>query len=147
MKQIHAAAGKRVPVIRRAFSSIPMDYRFSARAAIPGETLGGTVEIRKSRWILPGSPANLPLQPSNIVSAGFWNTFVSVDVIPEVDAIVGFQLNRLPERVLGLFVSPKACPCLSSSSAESRAQRGGCTCAHTPMSPVSYRQSLSTQSS
>jgi len=72
-----------------------MDYRFSARAAIPGETLGGTVEIRKSRWILPGSPANLPLQPSNIVSAGFWNTFVSIDVIPEVDAIVIVEDRRI----------------------------------------------------
>lgn len=93
MNQIHASAGQRVAVIRRAFSSVPMDYRFSARAAIPGETLGGTVEIRKSRWILPGSPANLPLQPSNIVSAGFWNTFVSIDVIPEVDAVVTVE-NR-----------------------------------------------------
>jgi hypothetical protein len=88
MNQIHASAGQRVAVIRRAFSSVPMDYRFSARAAIPGETPGGTDEIRKSRWILPGSPANPPLQPSNIVSAAFWNTFVSVDIVPEVDAIV-----------------------------------------------------------
>ena len=88
MKQIHAAAGQRVPVIRRAFSSMPIDYRFSARAAVTSESLGGMVEIRKSRWILPGAPVKLPLQASNMVSAGFWNTFVSVDVVPEVDAIV-----------------------------------------------------------
>jgi len=88
MTEIKAAAGSRVAVVRRAFSSVPMDYAFSARAATPGQTVSGTVEIRKSSWIIPGSPATLPLQENNIVSAGLWNTFMSVDVIPDVDVVI-----------------------------------------------------------
>lgn len=108
MKQIHAAAGQRVAVIRRAFSSMPVDYQFSARAVIPGETLGGIVEIRKSRWIFPGAPVKLPLQASNVVSAGLWNTFVSVDVIPEVNAVITTEGRRMrnlrPILLLALLV-------------------------------------------
>jgi hypothetical protein len=91
MKEIKAAAGERVRVIRRAFSSVPMDYRFEARAARPGQALAGTVEVRKSRWIIPGSIVALPLQASNLVQAGFWDTFVSVDVVPAVDAVITIE--------------------------------------------------------
>ncbi len=88
MAEIKAKAGQRVPTIRRAFSSIPMDYVFSVSAAQPGETLSGKVEIRKSRWILPGAWTTVPLLEKNVVSAGFWNTFMSVDVVPDVDAVI-----------------------------------------------------------
>ena len=91
MKEITAAAGERVAVIRRLFSSVPMDYRFEARAASPGQVLTGTVEVRKSRCIFPGSPVALPLQTSNLVQAGFWDTFVSVDVVPAVDAVITME--------------------------------------------------------
>ena len=88
MRQIEAKAGQRVVVIRRAFSSVPMQYRFEARAARPGQAISGTVEVRKSRWILPGAPSTQPLQATNVVSAGFWNTFMSVDVIPAVESVI-----------------------------------------------------------
>ena len=98
MTNINAAAGRRVAVIRRAFSSVPMDYSFSVTAAIPGETVSGTIEIRKSHWIIPGSPGTLPLQENNVVSAGLWNTFMSVDVIPDVDVVIstgGWSIRNL----------------------------------------------------
>ena len=88
MTDINAAAGQRVAIIRRAFSSVPMDYAFSARAATPGQTMSGAIEIRKSRWIVPGLPMKLPLQENNVVSAGFWTTFMSVDVVPDVDVVI-----------------------------------------------------------
>ena len=88
MAEINAVAGRRLAIIRRAFSSVPMDYAFSARAATPGQTMSGEVEIRKSRWIVPGSPVKLPLQENNVVSAGFWTTFMSVDVVPDVDVVI-----------------------------------------------------------
>ena len=91
MDEIHAARGQRLKVIRRSFSSVPMDYRFSARAKAPGDRLAGVVEIRKSRWIIPGPSTAHPLQATNVVSAGFWNTFVSVDVIPNVDAVITIE--------------------------------------------------------
>jgi hypothetical protein len=108
MNEIHANAGQRVRVVRRAFSSVPVDYRFSARAAIPGEKLGGIVEVRRSRWILPGAPATAPLQSSNVVAAGSWNTFMSVDVVPDVDAVITTEgraiRNLRPILVVALLV-------------------------------------------
>ena len=98
MKEIRAAAGQRVRVIRRAFSSVPMDYRFHARAAKPGETLAGTIEVRRSRWILPGSPVALALQATNVVSAGFWDTFVAADVVPGVDTIITIHGGSIRHR-------------------------------------------------
>ena len=95
MKEIKVAAGQRVAVIRRAFSSVPVDYRFSARAGKPGQTISGTIEVRKSRWVLPGAPSTQPLQAANVVSAGFWNTFMSVDVVPEVDATIAIEGTSL----------------------------------------------------
>lgn len=98
MAEINAAAGRRIAIIRRALSSVPMDYVFSATAATPGAPVSGTVEIRKSHWIIPGSPTTIPLQQSNVVSAGLWNTFMSVDVIPAVDVVIttgGWQVRNL----------------------------------------------------
>ena len=95
MKEIEATAGQRVAVIRRAFSSVPMEYRFQARAAKPGQAVSGTVEVRKSRWILPGVPTTQPLQATNVVSAGFWNTFVSVDVVPAVESVITIDSKSL----------------------------------------------------
>ena len=95
MTEVKAAAGERVKVVRRAFSSVPMDYRFSARAARPGEALAGTVELKKSRWILPGSLASFPLQERNVVKAGFWDTFMSVDVIPAVEAVITVEARSV----------------------------------------------------
>ncbi len=53
MTEINILAGRRAAIIRRAFSSVPMDYRFSARAAVPCEALSGSVEVKKSQWIIP----------------------------------------------------------------------------------------------
>ena len=106
MTEINAVAGRRVAIVRRALSSVPMDYRFSARAAIPGQVMGGSVEVRKSSWIFPGQPVKLPLQENNVVSAGLWNTFMSVDVVPDVDVVIttGSRIRGLRTILLLAFV-------------------------------------------
>jgi hypothetical protein len=95
MKEIRVAAGQRMAVVRRAFSSVPVDYRFDARAERSGEALAGVVEVRKSQWIVPGTPVQHPLEASNVVSAGMWNTFMSVDVVPAIDAIITLERRRI----------------------------------------------------
>ncbi len=94
-REIRAAAGERAPVVRRAFSSVPMDYRFSARAAEPGRNLSGRVLVRKSRWIFPSPPATLPLLAENVVHAGFWTTFLAVEVVADVDVVLRVDEKRL----------------------------------------------------
>jgi hypothetical protein len=97
MTDINATAGQRVAVVRRAFSSVPINYAFGVRTAVPGQTVSGTVEIRKSQWIIPGTPTKQPLQQSNVVTAGLWNTFMSVDVVPDVDVVIttGWRIRNL----------------------------------------------------
>lgn len=105
MKEIKAAAGQRVRVVRRAFSSVPIDYRFQAKAAKPGETLAGTIEVRKSRWMIPGTPAPFPLHANNLVQAGFWNTFMTVDVVPAVDTVITVEGRSIRHLTLLLVLS------------------------------------------
>ncbi len=91
MTKINAVAGERVAIIRRAFSSAPLDYRFSAKAAVAGQALRGSVEVKKSHWIMPGPLEKLPLAENNVFSAGMWNTFMSVDVVPDVDVVIDIE--------------------------------------------------------
>ena len=61
--------------------------------------------MRKSRWILPGPRVSTPLEATNVVSAGIWNTFVSVDVVPEVDAVIEIEARRVRHLLPLLFVA------------------------------------------
>ncbi len=104
MKEIQIAAGCKTRIIRRQFSSLATTYTFEA-VPVSGD-LAGTVEIKGSDWIFPKSAKRVPLQPSNRVTAGVWDTFFSVYVIPEVDVVVTLpskSLNSLPW-LLGLLL-------------------------------------------
>ncbi len=102
MTDIKVAAGQRVRVVSRAFSSVPLDYSFSARAAAPGQAVSGQLEIRKSSWIIPGAVEKVPLRENNTVSAGMWNTFMSVDAVPDVDVVI--TTGQRGMRNLGVIV-------------------------------------------
>ena len=39
------------------------------------------------------------------MSAGFWNTFVSVDVVPDVEAVIMFERRRVRNLLPLLFVA------------------------------------------
>ena len=105
MTKIDAVAGKRVAIIRRAFSSVPLHYRFSAKPAVPGQALSGSVEVKKSRWILPGPLEKHSLQENNVVTAGMWNTFMSVDVVPDVDIVITMEGWRLTRDIIPLLIA------------------------------------------
>ena len=100
MKEITAVAGSRVAIIRRAFSSVPLDYRFHAKTAVAGQVLSGSVEVKKSRWLMPGPLEKLSLEENNVVSAGMWNTFMSVDVVPDVEIVIAMHHWPLPNRLI-----------------------------------------------
>ncbi len=96
MKAIQIAAGCKTRIIRRQFSSLATTYMFDVVPASPNDNLAGTMEIKGSDWIFPKPVKRVPLQPSNRVTAGVWDTFFSVYVIPEVDVVV-----TLPSKSLG----------------------------------------------
>ena len=88
MKEIQIAAGCKTRIIRRRFSSLAMTYTFDAFPTRQDNYLTGIVEIKGSDWIFPKPAKKIPLQSSNTVMAGVWDTFFSVYVIPEVDVVI-----------------------------------------------------------
>ena len=95
MKRIQVPAGCKTRIIRRRFSSLMMTYIFDAAPTIQDDDLMGTVEVRGADWIFPKSPQRMPLQSRNTVTAGIWDTFFSVYVIPDVDVVIS-----LPSRAV-----------------------------------------------
>ena len=88
MKEIQIPAGCKTRIIRRQFSSLAMTYTFDAVPTHQDTYLTGTVEIKGSNWIFSKPVKRIPLQLSNTVMAGVWDTFFSVYVIPEVDVVI-----------------------------------------------------------
>ena len=66
------------------------DYHFTVEPAAPGTAVAGTLEVVASQWIFPGTPKRLPLEPRHTVTAGMFNTFFEMAVIPDVDVTVRF---------------------------------------------------------
>ena len=96
MREIQIAAGCKTRIIRRQFSSLVTTYTFDVAPVIQTNHLVGTVEIKGSNWIFPKPVQRMPLQPSNLVTAGFWDTLFSVYVFPEVDVVIS-----LPSKSFG----------------------------------------------
>lgn len=96
MQKLQIAAGCKRQIVRRQFSSLVTTYTFDAAPILPNSYLTGTVEIKGSNWIFPKSIERVPLQPSNTVTAGVWDTFFSIYVIPEIDVVIS-----LPSKSFG----------------------------------------------
>ena len=80
--------GHRRIILKRRFSSVPLDYHFSIKPAHPGESVSGVVEVKGSRWFFPKTVKIIPLREDLMVSAGYWDTFFTVAVIPDHDVVV-----------------------------------------------------------
>ncbi|MEL6131341.1 MAG: hypothetical protein AAFR24_15575 [Cyanobacteria bacterium J06627_3] len=106
MQEIQIAAGCKTRIIRRQFSSLVTTYTFDVAPVIQNNHLAGTVEIKGSNWIFPKPVQRMPLQPSNVVTAGFWDTFFSVYVFPEVDVVISLPSKSFggPLWVIGFIV-------------------------------------------
>ncbi len=95
MKTATVKAGESRVVIKRQFSSVPMIYQFSAQAADADSELSGSIEISRRRLLAKLPTETIQLQVENIISAGFWDTFVTVTVHAEQDLIITSK-GRLP---------------------------------------------------
>ena len=95
MKEIQIAAGCKTRIIRRQFSSLATAYHFDAAPCIQDADMAGIVEIKGSDWIFPKPIKRMPLQPSNTVNAGVWDTFFSVYVTPEIDVYISMPSNTV----------------------------------------------------
>jgi len=96
MKEVTLSAGESRVVVRRQFSSVPMEYRFTARSALSDAMPLGTVEIKRWKTFTSPPVETLPLKTENIVTAGFRDTHVTVTVHADENLILAS--NRLPGR-------------------------------------------------
>lgn len=87
--------GERAQVLYRFSNSLDMTYRFTAEPANPGDEVGGTVEVRGSRWIFSKSPVTQPLERDNAVHKGMWDTFYAVHVEPDCDVTIIWERSSL----------------------------------------------------
>lgn len=87
-------AGQRTRIIHRTFSSIPATICFDACGIADGDLPAGTLEIQGSNWVFPKDAVFTPLQATNCVEKGYWDTFYSVYVTAETDLVV--TVDRSP---------------------------------------------------
>ena len=80
-----ARAGERTVLYRIRQGSIPIDFDFTVTPVHSGQMLTGYLEVRASAWIIPGAPEQIRLLPRHQLRRGFWNTFYTLTIVPEVD--------------------------------------------------------------
>lgn len=95
-KHIDCKEGETVEIYRRRFSSVPTKICFEA-IAVDGQQPKGEVEIRGSNWIFPKSPSRQPLQAMNVVSVGFWDTFLAIAVTAHTDLSITLPLRQFKD--------------------------------------------------
>ena len=94
-KTITIQAGETVKIFTRRFSSVPIGYRFTARALDDGP-LRGTVIVHGSRWLVRRPRVTRALESENIVTAGYWDTLFDVYVCANNGPLeVAVPLRRL----------------------------------------------------
>ena len=101
------AAGQRVRIARRNFSSVSTIIEFGAEPIQPGDRVSGTVERLGSRWILGRTHTQTPLLGVNRVHKAFWDTLFDVYVTPDIDVEITTPRSslRLPVVVIVLAVA------------------------------------------
>ncbi|MGF1459423.1 MAG: hypothetical protein ACFBSG_10395 [Leptolyngbyaceae cyanobacterium] len=87
VKQIHLQAGDTSIIYRRSFSSLPTTIHFEVAAADMSAPLG-LIEVRGSTWILAHPPKTQPLQFTNSIKVGFWDTFFAIAVTAHTDITI-----------------------------------------------------------
>ncbi|MGF1600768.1 MAG: hypothetical protein ACFCU8_01905 [Thermosynechococcaceae cyanobacterium] len=95
MKTVTIKAGDKTRIIHRQFSSLTTIYSFEATPTMQDGYLAGTIVVKGSDWIFSKPSKTMPLQACNTATAGIWDTFFSVYVIPEVDVVITLPSKRL----------------------------------------------------
>lgn len=104
MKRRSIRAGKCAVLIRRRFRSVPTDHRFRAEPAPGTGRLTGRVDFRGSSRNWPG-----PLTPDNPMTAGFGDTFLTVHVVPDRNAVIpvsGAGVHTWPRLAALIVIAP-----------------------------------------
>lgn len=93
-EMIEIKAGEKLELFSRSFSSVPMNYEFSAEPMGQCE-LNGTLEIHRQRSLAKKSVTSSRLQQKNSVRASMWDTFVTIYVVAEEDLKVTVPKRQL----------------------------------------------------
>lgn len=83
-KTIKIKTGERVKVINRSFSSVSMTYKFQAQP-MDSNKLDGEIELAVRHLFFAQPVKYYPLEETNEIKAGLWDTFVNVYITANSD--------------------------------------------------------------
>lgn len=89
-KHIDCPAGQWITLIHTSFAQMPKNWTVTFRS-VNGHKVEGTYTEKKSMWIIPGAPTSGPISQTQIFERGYWNTFYSVMVKLDVDAVAEIE--------------------------------------------------------
>lgn len=95
MATLHLQAGQKAKILSKFSNSMTMTYRFSASPVADNAAPSGTVEVKGSNWIFPGSTTTQPLEAHNSVTKSMWNVFFSVHVTPDQDLEIELEGGQM----------------------------------------------------
>lgn len=97
---IFVAAGEKIELFSRSFSSVPMDYEFNAKA-VGSLPLSGQLEIQSKQILFSVPVKTNELKSVNHFKASFLDTFMRVYVVADCDMEI-----TMPERVIKSSMRP-----------------------------------------
>jgi hypothetical protein len=103
MNPVVARAGQRTELYRIRQGSIPIDFDFTVTPLQAQQSLAGYLEVSSSTWIFPGTPQRMVLQPRHQVRRGFWNTFFTLAIVPDVDVQIAPVASESSVRANGFI--------------------------------------------
>lgn len=94
MAEFEVRAGERSKVFSRFSSSLIQTITIDVESA-DGGPVSGTLEVRGSRWLFAKPPEEWPLQATQRVEKGYWDTRFAIFVTADRDARVTVHRPRL----------------------------------------------------
>ena len=81
---IFVEKGEKIEIFNRRFSSVPMNYEFSAKA-VGSKPFSGWLEVHRQQTVFSSPVKTIDLKQSNSVNASMWDTFMTIYVIAGCD--------------------------------------------------------------
>ena len=94
MADFDVSAGERTKVFSRFSSSLVQTITIDVES-VDGRPVSGTLEVQGSRWLFDKDPEVRPLQATQRVKKGYWDTRYAIYVTADRDAHVTVHRPRL----------------------------------------------------
>lgn len=102
MKEFIVRKGERHEIVKVLFDSVPDDFNFTVEPLAGDEELTGKVEVTGSIWLFRREPVAHELLPTNSFHKNFWDSYFTIEVIPDQDVRIILDENKF--KVINLIL-------------------------------------------